>query len=189
MGMTAPLANDRRVRVQASLSDRTSSGGGEADFTALYEARFADLAGQLHAFIGDASEARDLVQEAFVRAWQRWSTVSTYEDPVGWVRRVAWNLAISRHRRLVLFRRFARRSPPPASVAAVEPDRVVLVAALRRLPEQLRRALVLHYLADLPIAEIAAETGAQEGTVKSWLHRGRVELAKQLAGFREGGAR
>jgi RNA polymerase sigma-70 factor (ECF subfamily) len=187
MCMTASLADDWGVPVDASLSDRTTTA--EADFTALYQARFADLAGQLLAFVGDASEARDLVQEAFVRAWQRWSTIQKYDDPVAWVRRVAWNLAMSRYRRLALFRRFAHRTRPADSVAAAEPDRVVLVAALRELPERQRRALVLHYLADLPIAEIAAETGVAEGTVKSWLHRGRLELAKRLVGFQEGGAR
>lgn len=187
MSMYASLADDRRVRVETTLSDRTARG--EADFTALYQARFAHLAGQLYAFVGDAGEARDLVQEAFVRAWQRWSTISRYDDPVAWVRRVAWNLALTRHRRLALFRRFAHKSRLPDSVAPVGPDRVALVAALRQLPEQQRRALVLHYLADLPIAEIAVETGVAEGTVKSWLHRGRTELAKLLVDFREGGAR
>ncbi len=65
-------------------------------------------------------------------------------------------------------------------------ERVVLVAALRKLPPAQRRALVLHYLADLSIADIAAESGVAEGTVKSWLHRGRVELARHLVDFREG---
>ena len=59
------------------------------------------------------------------------------------------------------------------------------VLALRTLPEQHRRAVVLHYLADLSVAEIAAETGAAVGTVKSWLHRGRVQLAAVLQ-IREG---
>jgi RNA polymerase sigma-70 factor (ECF subfamily) len=76
-----------------------------ADFAALYQARFTDLAGQLYAFTGDASETHDLVQEAFIRAWQRWATVGQYDDPVAWVRRVAWNLAMSRFRRLRLARR------------------------------------------------------------------------------------
>lgn len=154
----------------------------ESEFTALYDARFAQLVGQLHAFIGDAGDANDLVQEAFVRAWQRWATVGVYADPAAWVRRVAWNLALNRHRRLALFRRWARwldREPEPHPTSGSD-NRVVLVAALRRLPPHLRRALVLHYLADLSITEIADETGAAVGTVKSWLHRGRTELAKQL---------
>jgi RNA polymerase sigma-70 factor (ECF subfamily) len=149
-----------------------------ADFTALYEARFADLAGQLYAFTGDNSETYDLVQEAFIRAWQRWATVGVYEDPVAWVRRVAWNLAMSRYRRLQRSRSVLRDDDHV--VPGMEPDRVALVLALRTLPEQHRRAVVLHYLADLSVTEIAVETGAAVGTVKSWLHRGRVQLAAAL---------
>ncbi|MET7426810.1 SigE family RNA polymerase sigma factor [Dactylosporangium sp. NPDC005555] len=149
-----------------------------ADFTALYEARFVDLAGQLYAFTGDNSETYDLVQEAFIRAWQRWATVGKYEDPVAWVRRVAWNLAMSRYRRLQRSRSMLRDVSQVAP--GMEPDRVALVAALRTLPEQHRRAVVLHYLADLSVTEIAVETGAAVGTVKSWLHRGRVQLAAAL---------
>jgi RNA polymerase sigma-70 factor (ECF subfamily) len=156
-------------------------GGAEtwaADFTALYETRFVDLAGQLYAFTGDDTETYDLVQEAFIRAWQRWATVGTYEDPVAWVRRVAWNLAMSRYRRLQRSRSVLRDDDHV--VPGMEPDRVALVLALRTLPEQHRRAIVLHYLADLSVTEIAAETGAAVGTVKSWLHRGRVQLAAAL---------
>lgn len=159
-----------------------ATSGAEAEFAALYRARFADLSGQLYAFVGDAGDANDLVQEAFVRAWQRWGTVGEYADPAAWVRRVAWNLALNRHRRQALFRRWARwldQEPDPHPTGGAD-NRVVLVAALRRLPPHLRRALVLHYLADLSIAEIADETRAAVGTVKSWLHRGRTELANQL---------
>jgi RNA polymerase sigma-70 factor (ECF subfamily) len=153
----------------------------EAEFTALYQARFAALASQLYAYLGDSAEAQDVVQEAFVRAWQRWARISEYEDPVAWVRRVAWNLATSRHRRVAVARRFLSRSRPPDHEPAASPDRVALVMALRRLPERQRRAVVLYYLADLSVAEIARDIGAAEGTVKSWLHRGRAELARHLS--------
>ncbi len=161
----------------------------QAQFAELYQSRFAELAAQLFAFTGDGSETHDLVQEAFVRAWQRWDTIGAYDDPVGWVRRVAWNLAMSRFRRLRLQRLWEDRSPPPDAVLPLEPDRIVLVAALRKVTETQRRALVLHYLADLSVADIAAETGVAEGTVKSWLSRGRAALAEHLAEFREGGSR
>jgi len=173
--------------LDAATSRRDTAPLAEAAFAQLYRDRFAELAGQLYAFTGDTGEAHDLVQEAFVRAWQRWGTVSGYQDPAGWVRRVAWNLARNRHRRLRQFRRWATSRRLPEATAGAGPDRVVLVAALRQLPEHLRRALVLHYLADLPVAEIAAETGVAVGTVKSWLHRGRAELARVLADYRDGG--
>jgi RNA polymerase sigma-70 factor (ECF subfamily) len=71
--MQAPVETSEGVRVET---------GAEAAFAALYRARFADLAGQLYAFVGDAGDANDLVQEAFVRAWQRWGTVGS--RPASW---------------------------------------------------------------------------------------------------------
>jgi|GEM_PF-295856 len=155
----------------------------ESEFIALYESRFAELAAQVFAYTSDASEAQDLVQEAFLRAWQRWDTIGTYDEPLAWVRRVAWNLATSRHRRVAVARRFLQRSTPPEPHPGMSPDHVALVEALRKVPEKQRRAVVLHYLGDLSVAEIAAQTGAKEGTVKSWLHRGRAELARHLNEF------
>jgi RNA polymerase sigma-70 factor (ECF subfamily) len=58
---------------------------------------------------------------------------------------------------------------------------MLLTTALRRLPAHLRQALALHYLYDMPVQDIAAETGAAVGTVTSWLHRGRTELAAVLS--------
>lgn len=152
----------------------------EAEFTGLYEKHFSELAAQVCAYLGDATEAQDLVQEAFLRAWQRWDKVGGYEEPVAWVRRVAWNLATSRHRRNQVARKFLQKSSAPELAPAASPDHVALVAALKQVPAKRRQALVMHYMADMTVAAIAAATGAKEGTVKSWLHRGRKELAALL---------
>jgi len=153
----------------------------EAEFTDLYENHFSELAAQVCAYLGDATEAQDLVQEAFLRAWQRWDKVGGYEEPVAWVRRVAWNLATSRHRRNQVARKFLQKSQAPEPSPAASADHVALVAALKLIPAKRRQALVMHYMADMTISAIAAETGAREGTVKSWLHRGRKELAVLLS--------
>ncbi|GAA2169152.1 MULTISPECIES: RNA polymerase sigma factor [Glycomyces] len=152
----------------------------EAEFTDLYEKHFSELAAQVCAYLGDATEAQDLVQEAFLRAWQRWDKVGGYEEPVAWVRRVAWNLATSRHRRNQVARKFLQKSSAPELAPAASPDHVALVAALKLVPAKRRQALVMHYMADMTVAAIAEATGAKEGTVKSWLHRGRKELAALL---------
>jgi RNA polymerase sigma-70 factor (ECF subfamily) len=154
--------------------------GAKADFDALYQARYGDVVAMLHALVGDLGEAQDLAQEAFCRAWQRWRAVSAYEEPLLWIRRVAMNLATSRWRRLRVARAHLRRERP-VDVPALEPDHVALVAALRRLPADQRRAVVLHHVMDLPVAEVAHELQVAVGTVKSWLHRGRAALAAQLA--------
>ncbi|BAL85781.1 putative RNA polymerase ECF-subfamily sigma factor [Actinoplanes missouriensis 431] len=150
-------------------------------FDEVYAAHYADLTVQLYAYFGDRQEAQDVVQEAFYRALVRWNSISSYDDPVAWIRRVAWNLAVSRWRRArtaLSFLGRQRRAEPQSEGPG--PERVALVAALTTLPDSQRRALVLHYLADMPVSEIAQRERVAAGTVKSWLHRGRAALAAQL---------
>lgn len=150
-------------------------------FDELYAAHYPDLTVQLYAYFGDRQEAQDVVQEAFCRALARWRTVSTYDDPVAWVRRVAWNLAVSRWRRTRTALTFLRRQRRDETwMDGPGPERVALLAALSTLPPSMRRAVVLRYLGDLTVAEIAEREGVPEGTVKSWLHRGRAALAALL---------
>lgn len=160
-----------------SLSD--SGPPRSAGFAEFYAAYFRPLTIQLFAYTSDMATAQDMVQEAFCRALARWKRVADMDDPAAWVRRVAWNLATSRWRRTRTATQFARRQREE-HVAAPSPDRVTLARALSTLPAQQRRAVILHYLADLPISDIARQEGVAEGTVKSWLHRGRAALAAQL---------
>jgi RNA polymerase sigma-70 factor, ECF subfamily len=152
------------------------------DFDGFYIATRDRLFHALYAMTGDLAEAQDVVQEAYARAWQRWSTVSTYDDPAAWVRTVAWRLAVSRSRkarnRLGAALRLHAITPP---VKEPSPDTAAIVAALRALPDTQRRALALHYLCDLSVDAVAAETGVSAGTVKSRLSRGRTALAAVLA--------
>jgi RNA polymerase sigma-70 factor (ECF subfamily) len=150
-----------------------------SEFDEFYAAHYASLTTQLYAYFGDRQEAQDVVQEAFCRALARWKSISTYDEPVAWVRRVAWNLALSNARRARVALTFARRHLPE-HVAGPSPDRVALVDGLRRLPPRQRQAVVLHYLADLPVADIAEVMRVPPGTVKSWLHRSRTALAEHL---------
>jgi RNA polymerase sigma-70 factor (ECF subfamily) len=154
------------------------------DFDALYAAHYTPLTTQLYAYFGDRQQAQDVVQEAFCRALARWRQICGYDDPVAWVRRVAWNLALSQVRRARIALAFERRQvatavPPPS------PDRVLLFAALKQLPPRQRQVVVMHHLADLPLTEIAQSLGVPLGTVKSWLHRARTALAQSLPAWEE----
>ena len=160
-----------------------------ADFDAFVGTRGPALVRQVHAMTGDLPLAQDCVQEALARAWQRWSTVRSYDDPAAWVRQVAWRLAVSRLRRAKVGIGLLRRHGPPPDAPALSPDHVAVVAALRRLPEAQRRAVVLHHLCDLSVEQVAAETGAPVGTVKARLSRGRAALAALLTDPAEGAAR
>ncbi|MDT0268645.1 SigE family RNA polymerase sigma factor [Streptomyces sp. DSM 44915] len=152
----------------------------EEAFDVFYTASVGRVIGQLYAMTGDLAEAQDVVQEAYVRAWQRWADLDLDGAPEAWVRTVAWRLAVSRWRRMRTALSFARRQGPPASVPPPEPHHVLLVEALRRIPETQRRAVVLHHLCDLSVEQVAAETDAPVGTVKSHLSRGRAALARLL---------
>lgn len=155
---------------------------GTDDFDAFYLGSARRLLRYAFGLTGDATDAQDLVQEAYARAWQRWRRVSRYDDAEGWLRLVVTRLATDRWRRLSVRRAAASTLHPPRPVEPPSDDVVVLVAALRTLPLPQRRALALHYLLDRSIDEIARETGARPGTVKSWLSRGRVGLAAALGG-------
>jgi RNA polymerase sigma-70 factor (ECF subfamily) len=158
----------------------TQRQGAEDGFDEFYAASSARVLRALHAMTGDLSEAQDVVQEAYARAWQRWSSVRTYDAPEAWVRTVAWRLAVSRARRAKVGLGKLRRHGPPPDVPAAGPDHVALVDALRRIPEAQRRAVVLHHVLGLSVAEVAAECGVPDGTVKARLSRGRTALAELL---------
>jgi RNA polymerase sigma-70 factor (ECF subfamily) len=155
------------------------------DFDAFYRDTSRRLLRYAYGLTGDAGEAQDLVQEAYARAWQRRRRLAGYEDREAWLRLVVNRLATDRGRHLGVRRKRAEAAPPLDSVAPPSENVVLLVRALRALPVTQRRALALHYLLDRSVAEIAAETGAATGTVKSWLSRGRAALAAQLGGTTE----
>jgi RNA polymerase sigma-70 factor (ECF subfamily) len=133
-----------------------------------------------YALTGSLAEGQDIVQEAYIRAWQRWRHLATYDEPEAWVRLVVARLASDGRRRLRHWRAALRRAGPLPDAIPPSDDTVLLVGALRQLPATHRQALVLHYLCDLSVAEIAVETGAAVGTVKSWLSRGRAGLVTVL---------
>ena len=156
------------------------AGAERRSFPDFYRTTAPHVVRQVHAMTGDLPEAQDCVAEAYARAWQRWPQLSSYDAPEAWVRQVAWRLAARRFRRARVGAALLHRHGAPDDVPALSPDRVAVVAALRRLPEAQRRVVVLHHLADRSIAEIAAETGTPHGTVKAQLSRGRTALAAHL---------
>ncbi|MTV24789.1 sigma-70 family RNA polymerase sigma factor [Nitriliruptoraceae bacterium ZYF776] len=143
-------------------------------FTAFYEARYASVAAAVRVTLGDGQLARDAVDEAFVRAAERWPEVSRAERPAAWVYRVAVNWAHSWRRK------WSRR--PTRSAQALDrahldelPD-LDLAAHLAELPLQQRQLLVLRVAFGLSVRETAALLGIAEGSVKSGVHRAKQRL-------------
>ncbi|MFI7435678.1 SigE family RNA polymerase sigma factor [Micromonospora haikouensis] len=150
-------------------------------FDEFYRGSRQRMLGFVYALTGNLAEAQDAVQEAYIRAWQRWSTVAGYDDPEAWVRVVASRIAVSRWRSLRSRARAYLRHGADDSTPAPSTDTVAVVAALRQLPEEQRTALALYYLLGMPVTEVARETAAPVGTVKARLSRGRTALAGLLA--------
>ncbi|SCG54582.1 SigE family RNA polymerase sigma factor [Micromonospora humi] len=152
----------------------------DSGFEEFYRSSRQRVVTVLYALGGDLTEAQDAAQEAYVRAWQRWSKVGAYDDPEAWVRTVGHRLLVNRWRKVRNSVVAYRRHGPPPAVGPPSENTVALIAALRRLPAEQRQAIVLHHLADLSVAEIAAQLGTPSGTVKARLARGRRALATLL---------
>ncbi len=165
-----PVVNDVDVRLDTA-----------AAFDVFYAESAPRVVRQLVLLTGDVAEAEDVAQEAFERAWLRWSTVRDLESPEAWVRTVSRRLAVSRWRRMRNAGVAWRRHGPPVGKPELDPDHVALIAALAMLPRAQRVSIVLHHLADLSVAQVAEETGASVSAVKQQLVRGRAALAGMLA--------
>jgi RNA polymerase sigma-70 factor (ECF subfamily) len=151
-----------------------------ADFERFFVGAKRSLMGQAFLLTGDIEGSKDLVQEALLRVWREWPRASAYEDPTAFARRVLHNLAIDRWRqdkgRLRLARGAERPSPsPPPGIGHLD-----IIRSLHRLPVNEQRALVLHDVVGLSVNEVAADLEVPEGTVRSWLSRGRTALATEL---------
>jgi RNA polymerase sigma-70 factor (ECF subfamily) len=133
--------------------------------------------------LGDREEAADALQDALISAFRNAASYRGEAAVTTWLHRVVVNACLDRVRR-----RKARPSVPlgDTEVPVLRDDqaavdaRVVVHAALARLPEQQRAAIVLVDLLELSVAEAAAELGVAEGTIKSRCSRGRTELARLL---------
>ena len=154
---------------------------GSSDFEEFYAASYGRVVALVATVLGDRHQAEDIAQEAFARALVRWNRVAAYEVPEAWVRQVAMRLTIDAGRRA---RRALRGLRLLAPVAAAEPDPLdwpALNLALLKVPLRQRQAIVLHYLADLPVDVIARECGVPERTVRSRLAAGRQRLERELS--------
>jgi RNA polymerase sigma-70 factor (sigma-E family) len=155
-------------------------GDDTGDVRALYAAAYPQLVRVLALAAGGVADAEEVVQEAFIRLLPRWATVGRYDDPEAWVRMVAFRLLANQQRRARIARRLLPALVRPQQGSSPSGDRVDVSRALSVLPLNQRQVVVLHYLLDLPVEQVAAELGIPTGTVKSRLARARVALTPLL---------
>lgn len=150
-----------------------------ADFGAHLETHYPRLVAQLYAITLHPGDAHEAVQDAYSRAWRRWSELRETEDPLGWVRRVAVRTSAGGWRQGMARLGLRRGARPGAE--SVEPRTAALLDALARLSVADRRAVVLHHMADMDTDEIAMLERVSEKTVQDRLRRARHVVTEGLA--------
>ena len=150
--------------MEGELADR-------ADLDAVFRAESDGVYRTLFAFTGGRADvAEEATAEAFARAAARWTTL---RDPVAWVYRVAFRVAVDEVRR-------ERHLAPPADGQVAGPELAGLVDALRALTPNQRAAVVLRHVGDLDPDEVAKRMGCSRATVRVHLYRARTRLRDLL---------
>jgi RNA polymerase sigma-70 factor, ECF subfamily len=144
---------------------------------------------------GRDAQAEDIAQEVFIRAYEHFEQLAANPSAGGWLKTVARNLSLNyltrQRRRWRLFSELPAADEEEAEPQIPVPDtqlseisleerRVLIDAALRRLPERQRLSLVLYHFEELSYDEIATQLRVPLATVKSDIHRARHALLKHL---------
>jgi len=163
------VTGELRVRGEGTTVERRGA------FEALVEARLDACYRLAAVLLGDRLEAEDATHEAILRAQRSWPTVRDPGAARAWLDRIVVNECRDRLRRRGVARAVANAvamapTASPSGTEATTAQRDALREALGELSPDHRIVIVLRYLLDLPVDEIAARTAAPVGTVKSRLH-------------------
>jgi RNA polymerase sigma-70 factor (ECF subfamily) len=172
------------ARVAHDVVRRAQQGDVHA-FESLYRAHGPATYALARRMVGDEREARELVQDIFVRAWERLASFRGDSSLATWLHRLAVNLVVEKLRAT---RRDALRftdddadaAPAPRAEADAVDARLDLDAALAELPAGARAVFVLHDLEGYSHEEIARMTGIAAGTARAQLWRARRQLMRRL---------
>ncbi|WP_433062504.1 SigE family RNA polymerase sigma factor [Dactylosporangium sp. CS-033363] len=156
----------------------------EHDYTQYVAARLPRLHRIAYQLVGDRHRADDAVQDALTVLYQRWARIREVENLDAYVHTMVVRSALSDRRRF-WSKVLLWDSPPPTLPVVETPgveQRLVLRDALRSLPEGQRTVLVLRFLCDMSVEEVAGVLGRSEGTVKSQTSHGLRALRRILVG-------
>src|SRR5689334_9695549 len=164
--------------------------GDQDAFEQLVRATYADTYTLAYRLTGDEEDARDVVQESYLRAYRGLKRFRGDAQFTTWLYRITANCASTHLGRRSKHRHDELLDDTPVVDLAVDNDpqarveagatRDRLHAALRALPPRLRAVVVLRDVYDLPHEAIAAELGISESAAKVRLHRARRKLRAQV---------
>jgi RNA polymerase sigma-70 factor (ECF subfamily) len=133
--------------------------------------------------VGSREDARDIVQAAFVKAWEKLSTFDPKYRFFSWIYRIVVNESLNTRTRRVPTRALDPDLPAPGGpfeTARSDERDACLQSALLRLSPDDRNVLILRHFAELSYTEIAEALGVSDKTVKSRLHEARQRLGRML---------
>ncbi|MFO7303316.1 MAG: sigma-70 family RNA polymerase sigma factor [Acidobacteriota bacterium] len=181
---------DRDVPLD-ELIERCLAGDQEA-WAAIVRQHWRKVFNLAYRFVGQHDEAEDLTQDIFLKIFRALHTFDRRANFQTWLISISRNLCIDHYRsrrkeRELLAREIdasllsptSRERSPDGRLEEVD-ARELVRTALRALPPTLREAVVLRDLQEFSYLEIANRLGVPEGTVKSRINRGRLELARQV---------
>ncbi len=166
--------------------------GDDTAWEALLQAHTHKVYNLCYRFTGRTEDAEDLTQEVFIKVFR---TLKTYDVAQAkfstWVSRIARNHLVDHYRRTRSDRMTSKLDEQmpivdpsmgghPAGRVEAREQRELLHDGLTKLSPDLREAVILRDLQDMDYAEIAQVLDIPEGTVKSRINRGRLELARVL---------
>jgi RNA polymerase sigma-70 factor (sigma-E family) len=148
----------------------------DEEFAEFFSARFDSARRIVHAMCGDWSEAEEIAQAAFVRVYARWNKINL-NTAEAYLRTVLTRGFLDTRRR-GRAREQSVAEPPdrPAPTQAGPEDRMTMRTALLAVPPGQRTVLVLRFVADLSVEQVAETLGCTTGTVKSQTARGLAAL-------------
>jgi RNA polymerase sigma-70 factor (sigma-E family) len=154
----------------------------EQDYVEYVTARLEPLRRTARLLSGERHLAEDLVQETITRLYVHWRRARAARNLDAYVRTILVRIYLDQRRLAWWSRVHLSAAPPePESTAPADPDsRLMLRAALKALPPRQRAVLVLRFVCDLPVDEVAELLSCSAGTVKSQTSHGLAALRRQL---------
>jgi RNA polymerase sigma factor (sigma-70 family) len=149
----------------------------QREYDWYFRASFGPVSRTVFLMVHDRELAEDITQEALYRMLRHWRTVSGYDRPEAWVRRVAIRIAVRELQRRAARADKERLAQPTAYDDLPDPD---VARAVAELAPMQRAAVVLFYWEDRPVHDIAEALSVSESTVKQHLFRARHRLAMLL---------